>query len=215
MARENNFIQENIQIYVDYDFITVEQYSEIIKAINEIYKEVVTLCIYQNYDDVDYPFLNFPPYQIPLCLEEVKTGNSITTKITLENRFFPGFEIENGEILKITLPKWTASLILAGLVATYGIDKYEQYLDIRIKQLDVKIKEKELDKKPTEMKLHEETKSEIQKQSKKLQSSKEKSKHHHSRIKQNYYLIQTQIEQTNINIVEINGDIIKENDSIK
>lgn len=215
MAKENNFIEENIQIYIDYDFITIEQYSSIIKAMNEIYKEIVTTCIYQNYDDLDYPFLHFPPYQIPLCLAEVNTGNSITTKITLENRFFPGFEIENGEILKIALPKWTATLILAGMIATYGMDKYEQYLDIRVKQLDVKIKEKELAEKPAEMKLHQETKREIKKQSGKIKSLKEKNNHHYSRIQQNYYLIQTQIQQTNINIVEINGDRIKENDSLK
>ncbi|WP_396146394.1 hypothetical protein [Flavobacterium sp.] len=215
MAKENNFIEENINIYIDYDFITIEQYSSIIKAINEIYKEIVTTCIYQDYDDLDYPFLNFPPYNIPLCLEEINTGNSITTKITLENRFFPSFTIENGEVLKIVLPKWTATLILAGMVGTYGIDRYEQYLDIRVKQLDVKIKEKELAEKPAEGKLHEETKKEIQKQSEKLQTIKKKNNHHYSRIQQNYYLIQTQIQQTNINIVEINGDIIKQNDSIE
>ncbi|GIQ60034.1 hypothetical protein Flavo103_31700 [Flavobacterium collinsii] len=214
MAKENNFIEENINIYIDYDFITIEQYSSIIKAINEIYKEIVTTCIYQDYDDIDYPLLSFPPYSIPLCLEEINTGNSITTKITLENRFFPSFTIENGEVLKIALPKWTATLILVGMIGTYGIDKYEQYLDIRIKQLDVKIKEKELAEKSAEAKLHKDTKIEIQKQSAKLQSIKKKNNHHYSRIQQNYYLIQTQIQQTNINVVEINGDIIKENDSI-
>lgn len=209
MAKENNFIEQSIDIYIDYSFLPVDQYASIIKSTNKIYNQVVRFAVFDDieiWDEFDYPFYYMRSHSFPLCIEEINTGNSINTKFSIENRFLPGFSIENGDTLKIAIPKWSAAIILAGQILSYGMDKYEQYLDIRVKELDEKIKNIEL---------RDKTKEELLKQSAVLQEAKKSPNNPvYTKIQKNYYSFQTKIQQSNINVVEINGIGIK-GDSIQ
>ena len=210
MAKEANFSSENISLYIDYQYLTMQQFASIIEAINGIYKELADTLIYENrYDNpvdifpYDIPFTRI--IEIPLCIEQISTGNSINTKFSFDNKFFPSFEIENSDTLKIILPKWSATLIIAGAILSFGFDKYEQYLDIRIKELEIIEKENNI-KNPISQ--------ELKKQSEKLTEAKNKpSNRTYVSIQKNYYAFQSEIQQSNIKVVEVNGIVVK-NDSI-
>ncbi len=133
-------------------------------------------------------------YPIPLCLEEVLTGNSINTKFSFAKRFFPSVYVKD-ETINVILPQWTAVLILSGLVLSYGMDKYKDYLDIRIKQLE----------------LNEKTREEIKAQSEQLNKINATPNNSTvTNIQQNVYLFQSQIYQPNIKQVQINDQTIHE-----
>ena len=186
-----NYINQKIEIYLSYDFLTTDQYSAILTATNNVYKSIAINSFFGNLNYYNLPFA--VTYPIPLCIEEVNTGNSISTKFSLENRFFPKVTIENGDTINIALPKWTAIVILSGMVISYGVDKYEKFLDIRIKQLE----------------LDEKTKVALIEESKNLQEIKGSTNNStYSELQQNYYLFQTQIQKPNIKKAEINGNNI-------
>jgi len=209
MAQEANFSNENISLYIDYQYLTMQQLASIIEAINGLYKELADTVIYNRY----YNSFNILPYdirfarvlEIPLCIEQINTGNSINAKFSFDNNFFPSFEIENSDTLKIILPKWSATLIILGAILSYGVDKYEQYLDIRIKELEIAEKENNI-KNPISQ--------ELKKQSERLSEAKNQpSNRTYVTIQKNYYAFQSEIQQSNIKTVEINGNVVK-NDSI-
>ncbi len=192
MANED-FINENLSLYLKFDYLTAEQYSKIILATNEVYKSIASSLIFGQINYLSSPYI--VTYPIPLCIEEVYTGNSINTKFSFAKRFFPSVEIENNETINIILPQWTAALILSGLVLSYGIDKYKDYLDIRIKQLE----------------LNEKTREEIKAQSEQLNKLTSNSNNAAvTNIQQNIYLFQSQIYQPNIKQVQINDQTIHE-----
>src|SRR5690606_39100219 len=117
MANED-FINENLSLYLKYDYLTVEQYSKIITPTNEVYKSLASSLIFGQINYLNSPFI--VAYPIPLCLEEVLTGNSINTKFSFAKRFFPSAYVQD-ETINVILPQWTAVLILSGLILSYGM----------------------------------------------------------------------------------------------
>lgn len=189
MEREN-FINEKLEIYLDFDFLTAEQYSTIIYATNKVYLGVANSLIFGDFYYYNSPYVI--TYPLPLCLEEVMTGNSISTKFSLEKRFLPKIAIED-ETLKIILPQWSAVLILSGIILSYGMDRYEKYLDIRLKQMEI----------------NEKMRQEVHEQAKRLENFKNQPNNPTAtNIQQNVYLFLSQIYQPNIKTVEINGEKI-------
>jgi hypothetical protein len=190
MAGED-FVNEKLNLYISYDYLTAEQYSKIIHSTNEVYKSLTNCLIFGQINYLNSP--NIVSYPIPLCLEEVYTGNSINTKFSFAKRFFPSVTLENNETINIILPQWTAILILSGLILSYGMDKYKDYLDIKIKQMELKEKDRE------ELKAYAE-------QLDKINSLPNNSAI--SNIKQNVHLFQSQIYQQNIRQVNINDTTV-------
>ncbi|WP_324720968.1 hypothetical protein [Salinimicrobium sp. HB62] len=203
MTNESNFIDENINIYIDFNYLTAKQLSIIINSANEIYNDLIQIGVF---DD----FVSFSPenhyfsrfLHIPLCIQQINTGNSVNTKFSLENRLFPGYRIENGDTLKILLPKWSAAVIMTGYILTYGVEKYEQFLEIKIKELELEEKQDER---------NERKKRELQNQSLKLSEYRnQRNNSTYINIQTNYYQFQSQIQQKNINKVEVNGISVKQ-----
>jgi len=127
---------EKLELYLSYDFMPINQYAGIIYSLNEVFKNVLWL---PNFIDNPVLFENFqgyPPYEYPLCINQIHSGDSIKAEFSFSKGFFPNIKIENDN-LKIILPYWSAALILAGQILSYGIDKYDQYLDIEIKQMEL------------------------------------------------------------------------------
>src|SRR5438874_1556956 len=98
MASES-FITENLELYLNYEYLTADQYSKIIHATNGVYKTLANILIFGEFNYFNSP--NIITYPIPLCLEEVRTGNSLSTKFSFAKRFFPGIKIENNETINI------------------------------------------------------------------------------------------------------------------
>lgn len=191
MANED-FINEKLNLYLKYDYLTAEQYSKIIAATNEVYKSLASSLIFGQINYLNSPFII--AYPIPLCLEEVFTGNSINTKFSFAKRFFPDIYVKD-ETINVILPQWTAVLILSGLILSYGMDRYKDYLDIRIKQLE----------------LNEKTRQEIKAQSEQLNKlTSNPNNATVTNIQQNIYLFRSQIYQPNIKKVQINDQTIHE-----
>ena len=179
-------------MYLQYDYLTVEQYSKMITAANQVYKSLAGSLLFGQTNYLSVPFV--VTYPIPLCLEEVYTGNSINTKFSFSKRFFPSISVEN-ETINIILPQWAALIILSGLVLSYGMDKYKDYLEIRIKQLE----------------LNEKTREELKTQSEQLNKiSSTPNNTTYINIQQSVYLFQSQIYQPNIKQVKINDQTIHE-----
>lgn len=202
MATQDNFISENLSIYIDYDFLTVQQYSAILTAINNVFNDVVRISIYHERDNIDiYDYYYYRRYlDLPLCVQTINTGGSINFKVSLERKFFPGLEIENGDTLKILLPKWTAALIVTAAILGYGMDKYQQYLDIRNKELDNELKERELANKINE---------EVNHQLKFIDVAKNNNSSLYFDLNQNYNSFQSEIYNRNIYKVEVNEVVVK------
>jgi hypothetical protein len=190
MASEG-FINENLELYLNYEYLTADQYSKIIQATNGVYKTLANALIFGDMNYFNSPYII--TYPIPLCLEEVRTGNSINTKFSFAKRFFPGIKIENNETINIILPKWSAILIVAGVVLTYGMDRYKDYLDIRLKQLEV----------------NEKTRTEAKAHMKRLEDITSNANNPTTYIlQQNINLFKSQIHQPNIQEVRVNGQQI-------
>lgn len=135
-----SFISEHLELYLKYEYLTVDQYSTIISSINGLTKNLSRILIY---GDLNYlTSTKIIVYDIPLCIQEVHTGNSIKTKITYSKKFFPELQIDNGDTLNISLPQWSSVIIIAGYILSYGMSGYKDYLEIKLKQqeLDEKLK---------------------------------------------------------------------------
>jgi hypothetical protein len=187
MASEG-FINANLNLYLQFEYLTAEQFSSIVQATNEVYKIVA------NALKIDYSkFFDEPglmAYPVPLCLQEVRTGNSIEIKFSFAKRFFPEFEINNKGTLNVILPKWSAILILSGMMLTYGLD----------------IRNKILEGQKMQAELHEKAKIEVQSQTKQLNGILSKPNNPTVYIlQQNISLFQAQVVQPNIQEITING----------
>jgi hypothetical protein len=126
-----------LNLYIQYDQLLAEQLSAVINGLSRAYGAIAQpevssseplRRVYRPFGTPLVERLNPFGYP-PLSIQQIETGSSI--KI--------GFGI--GTSLKatadgaeITLPRWTAALVLVGSALVFGLNRYEQFL--RIEQLE-------------------------------------------------------------------------------
>jgi hypothetical protein len=127
-----------------------------------------------------------------LCVEDIGTGNSITTKISFKKRLFPKVKFTDEE-LHVLLPRWSAVLVVAGALVFGGMIAYEKYLDIRLKQ----------------MQLDEQTQRAVSEVSERLREMHRTNEPEIFEIEQSVQKFRSVAFQTNIVQVTLNDEVIK------
>lgn len=128
------------EIYMQYDFLTTQQYSLMLNSVNQIYTYVIGAVLTdEEFNTRDYNFSLNAFY--PLCIDEAITGQSIKTRFSAKRKVFPSYKFEKGDLV-IIIPKWYAAIIITSLILMYGLELYAKFLDIHIKQLDLDEKTK-------------------------------------------------------------------------
>lgn len=175
----------DLEIYISYDFLTLQQQVEILSAIDEVHKIVQLTMLNSNYKWTSPP----------LCITTAYTGNSITLGFDTENIFLPELR-SNDKNIELMLPKWTMGVIIVGALLSGGLDYYEQYLNIQKTHLEIE-------------------KIEIEQKEYNLDKLKDKNNSLHYKCMEKINKFNSVINQTNIKIVKINNIIIKENKNDK
>lgn len=115
-----------MKVYISYEFLPLEQYANLLSSINQIYRGLSDLYIYES---IEYQnAYNVITYPIPLCIEEMHTGNSIEFSIKFDKRAFPDFSF-NEKHLEVILPRWMALLVTTGAILSYGLSEYKNFQD--------------------------------------------------------------------------------------
>jgi len=134
MANENEYSESSIKLYLSYDYLTIEQYANILSAVNKVYSGLANSLIFGDFNYYNSPYVI--SYPIPLCIEEMRTGNSIEAKFSFKKRFFPKIKYKDDQ-LNIILPEWSGVVIIAGALLYGGLSTYNLILDTRLKQQQI------------------------------------------------------------------------------
>jgi hypothetical protein len=148
---DNNIIETDespLSLYLDYDFLPVLQQASILKAIGGLYEVILadtSSGIGQYPIWVPIPWSSAiedsglvlrPVFGPPLVISSVETVSSLTYKFKPEVRWFPHIRYSK-DGLEVMLPRWTAVAVLVGATLTFGLGKYEQFLDVQKHQLEI------------------------------------------------------------------------------
>ena len=128
-----------LDIYLAYEFLPAGQYARMLTTLDTLYETIVR----DSLEDEDpfywYPYrryrdrslwLNGP--WLPLCIDSVETGKSISVRFAAKGE--SGSVVWRERDLDIILPRSTAPLCAMGAMLTAGAWSYERYLDAQHKK---------------------------------------------------------------------------------
>lgn len=141
-------MEEKIEIYIDYDYLEVNDLSRILKAIDGVYSNLNNILYFDELLSKrgSATIIN----QFPLCITSAQTGNSIKLEVGFDPNSSYGLKSDS-EGLKLNLPKWSSSIILCGVILSVGLGTTNNVLDIENKILDNKLKRMEIQLKRNEL----------------------------------------------------------------
>jgi hypothetical protein len=176
-----------IEIYFKYRHLDTGEIAKFFDRLDGLYKSLLENSYPVYYSEkYNAPFRNF------LEIESINTGQSI--RIRFKEGWKPEFKFRKNELeikipKKLGVPSILIYLLLTGVQKTSDI--YNDYLDVQLKELEIKLKQMELYEK-----IEEREKFRRPLNSKLYQ-------------KQADEIIQILIKNQNINYIEINGTTIK------
>lgn len=182
-----------INLHLEYEFLPVIQYSNILKSIHKLYNDLFGIYVglyiptsLLKEKERRRPITRY----VPICMEVVTTTQSVFNKITFDKKLLPLIEKDEEGLLNIHLPKWSAILFLVGFLLIQGQDLYKNHLDVKKVKLENEKIQLEIDKLQLEL----------------LQKTDD------PRVNSIYININwfyREINKNNITAVEINGNKIK------
>jgi hypothetical protein len=185
-----------IELFIAYTFLPVSQYSRILSSIAEVHEilraEQLTrgTGAWLSLPAVPIPFdILIPP---PLCIAAVHTGDSITVRFAAPGEWLPKMAIRRGE-LEVVLPRWTALMVLTGAAFTWGLDQYQDFLNVAKTKQEIVKGELEIEKLKAE-----------------LQTAPRPSADSVARIELHVQELRYHIQQPNIQAATLNGVSLKE-----
>jgi hypothetical protein len=121
-----------LEVYVGYEFFTVEQHARMLSSINGVYEALLS--------SVPSFFLSPPPslcvesprvwrMAYAFCTASAETGESIRLKFQVKKRW-PAMQYKDGD-LDVFLPAWTAIAFAVGAALTVGMTRWDQYMQIQ------------------------------------------------------------------------------------
>lgn len=135
--REQTEELENLSLYLQYDYLPIQQYSTIISTIEGVYSGVADIyCLPES-------------KTLSLCIESVWSGESIFTKISFDREFSQRIEETDKGSTELVFPKWSCILILTAIILQWGQDRYKTQLEIK----NLKLNNERIEKKLAEMDL--------------------------------------------------------------
>lgn len=137
MANDNEYAESHITLFLSYDYLAAEQYATILSSINKVYTATANALIFGDFSYYNSPYVI--SYPVPLCIQELHTGNSIEAKFSFKKTFFPKIKYKD-EQLNIILPQWAGVVIVVGTLLYGGLHTYNLFLDTRLKQLELEEK---------------------------------------------------------------------------
>lgn len=123
---------ESLDLYLQYHFLPVEQYAQILTAVGGAVSALARIYV------LDLPYLgpHESPWAVPLCVRRIETGQSIFSQFAFDARVMPYVSLnEKGEQV-LHLPRWGATLVLAGYLLQWGQDRWKTQLEIEKLQHD-------------------------------------------------------------------------------
>jgi hypothetical protein len=177
--------EQNLLVYIKYEYLTVAQKVEILKSIESLYNCIVgrtaneTRSYVYVYDDKKFKLFDAPP----LCVLEAHTGESITIKFGTDKKWLPKMAAEDGQLI-LEFPKWYGAIAITGLALIFGMSVFKDALDVGLK-----------------MKENQKIDYEIQKLKQELGHDKDRE----LEIAKQINIFNIEIRKQNINTVQING----------
>lgn len=138
-ARQNgmDFSSGGIELYLQYDFLPLGQYAGILRAVDNAYLAAGEALISPRYRELEGQRLFFswnfrigsiPP---PLTVADVRTGESITTRVSFDRKLIPGLSADPDGAVHLHLPFWSTALAVAAMALSWGQEAYKRQLEIR------------------------------------------------------------------------------------
>lgn len=182
-----SFEHDAITLYLKYHYLPVSQFARILNSVEGTYDALARLyglpdLFWGRPDGMD---------PIPLCIDQLQTGESVSVKVAFDQHFFPRIDFDPTGGLNVHLPRWSAVLVLTGLVLQWGQDRYKTHLEI----------EELLSKRPEQAALVSEL------DLRKLQDSQNPLVNHLDINVNQFYF---EINQRNLTVVECCGEVLRD-----
>ncbi len=143
-----------LELYVEYDYLPVEQGAKLFGAVAEIHDILGAEQVAPGFSAWMSPPLFAPGFRLwapaPLCFQSIQTGDSITVRFAPPGRWLPRVSVEGGDV-ELLLPRWTAVMILTGAALTHGLDGYQQFLNAQKTRLEIQKAQLEIEKLRSEL----------------------------------------------------------------
>jgi hypothetical protein len=176
---------DQIHIFLKYDFLTAQQASQIFGIVDNLYRAVAKALVF---DWIEYASVsNVVVHQPPLSVKKVDTTNSIEIFLSLTQESMPSLSLEEGKLM-LGLPQWALVISVTGTILKYGFDA----------ALDYFAKIQSIEKTSLEI---EKTRIEVEKLKKENSNT--------SDIKAKSQDFKTLILSRNINYAFVNGVVVK------
>lgn len=134
---------EALDVHISFEFLPVHQQAIILEAINNTYERLLVPRRYPAFRverRISFALarrlvgVNWPP----LCIDSINTGNSIDLKFKPAGQYLPSLVYTKQGDLEIWLPRYSAAVILTGIVLGWGLttgddvlEFYEEHIQTR------------------------------------------------------------------------------------
>jgi len=130
-----------LHLYIDYDFLPIDQAGLMLQSIGGLYNVLLRakwdLNFLMRMTSTEWLLRGRGNVFMPLCIDTVSTGESITFKFAPKGKHWPALKLEGGD-LDILLPQWTAAACVCGVLLSGGAWSYNEWLDIQLKEQQFK-----------------------------------------------------------------------------